>query len=71
MSKEFYNPFELYSSYPEEAKIATDEISSCINIFMGELEDIMNKHCKVGASDTASREAIYEYIIKEKFGWRL
>ena len=58
------NIFLLYDEY-EDWKKADREIRKLIDKFTDELDDLERKWRHVGAWDTASREAIDEYIKKK------
>ncbi len=62
----FNNPFEFYSGKEdiEKSKKATKEIKKEWKEFCGKIKGIQTEYIKVGADDTASRDALIEWVKK-------
>lgn len=67
-----FNPFHLYSSKDHKLITeATEEMKGIMKHYLETWDAWMNKYQDLGAGDTASADAVREYLKKiERIGWK-
>lgn len=60
------NPFDLYEGYPDSGR-ATTELKKVVAKFRSDVRKIRRKYVKAGIDDTASTDAIIDYIVWKVF----